>query len=74
MFLILTVWLDDKNHMNDTISKPVSLQSHDFVYWLQTWPYKHLIHDDVICAASISYFIVCVALFVVVWIETEDFG
>ena len=29
--------------MNDTISKPVSLKSHDFIYWLQTWPYKHLL-------------------------------
>ena len=31
-------------------------------------------HDDVICTASISYFAVCVALFVIVWLETEDFG
>ena len=41
--LVLTLWLVDRNHMNDTTSKPVSLESHDFVYWLQTWPYKHLI-------------------------------
>ena len=58
--------------MNDTISKPVSLESHDFIYWLDHT--NICCHDDVICTASISYFAVCMALFVIVWIEIEDFG
>ena len=55
--LVLTLWLVDRNHMNDTISKPVLLESHDFVYWLQTWPYKHLMSWW--CHLHSIYFIFC---------------
>ena len=43
--------------MNDTISKLASLESHDFIYWLQTWPYKHLISWW--CHLHSIYFIFC---------------
>ena len=47
----------DWNHMNDTISKPVSSESHNFIYWLQTWPYKHLLSWW--CHLHSIYFIFC---------------